>query len=340
MEIKLHQFDLELQHTFTISRESIDIQPTLIVEIQEGDLSGYGEATTNPYYKVTITDLKNTLEQIRKKLAYYQLQTPEQFWTDFAPYFKDNSFALCALDMAIHDLYGRQQGKPLYELWNLNPANIPLTNYTIGIDSIPKMVEKMQEKPWELYKIKLGTDYDLDIVRELRKYTNSTFRIDANCAWDAETTIRNSQELKKLGVEFIEQPLPAHNWEEMKEVFEKSALPIIADESCIEEKDVARCFGFFHGINIKLPKCGGLTPARRMIQMAQKLDLKVMVGCMTESLVGISAIAHLSPLLDFVDMDGAMLLKNQIANGVNITSEKVIFPDINGTGVTLYKPIH
>ena len=150
-----------------------------------------------------------------------------------------------------------------------------------------------------------------------------------------EETINNAIELKKLGVEFLEQPMKADNWEGHKEVFKHSVLPIIADESCIVEEDVAKCHQHFHGVNVKLVKCGGLTPGRRMIQEAKKLGLKTMVGCMTESTVGISAIAHLLPQLDYVDMDGALLLAEDIATGVTIDFGKISYPNLNGTGVTL-----
>ncbi len=188
---------------------------------------------------------------------------------------------------------------------------------------------------WPIYKIKLGTPDDLKIVRELRRHTTAVFRVDANCSWTVEETIANSRELKALGVEFIEQPLAAGNWEGMKRVFAESALPVMADESCLVEEDVPRCLGFFHGINIKLVKCGGMTPARRMIDAARRLGLKVMIGCMTESTVGISAIAQFLPLLDYVDMDGAMLIARDVASGVRLEKGRALFPDENGNGVRL-----
>ena len=237
--------------------------------------------------------------------------------------------------MAYNDLYARKKGKKLYELWNFTTDKNPLTDYTIGIASIEKMVAKMKELPWTIYKIKLGTQEDIEIVTELRKHTDAIFRIDANCGWGVEETISNSIALKKLGVEFLEQPMKADNWEAHKEVYKHSALPIIADESCIIESDVAKCHNHFHGVNVKLVKCGGLTPGKRMLEEAKKLGLKTMVGCMTESTVGISAIAHLLPLLDYVDMDGALLLDKDIATGVTITYGKIDYPDGNGTGVTL-----
>lgn len=244
-------------------------------------------------------------------------------------------FALCALDLAYNDLYARKQGKKLYELWNYDISNNPLTNYTIGIDSIDKMVSKMKELTWPIYKIKLGTKEDIKIVTELRKHTNAVFRIDANCGWTVDETIKNSRALKELGVEFLEQPLKADDWEGHKEVFQKSVLPVIADESCQIETDVAKCYNHFHGINVKLVKCGGLTSAKRMLVHAKELDMKTMVGCMTESSVGISAIAHLLPLLDFVDMDGALLLSEDIATGITIENGITAYSNLNGTGVSL-----
>ena len=193
----------------------------------------------------------------------------------------------------------------------------------------------MTELPWPIYKIKLGTKEDIAIVAELRKHTDAIFRIDANCGWTVPETINNAVALKKLGVEFLEQPLKADDWEGHKEVFKHSALPIIADESCIIEEDVAKCHNHFHGVNIKLVKCGGLTPARRMIAQAKKLGMKTMVGCMTESTVGISAIAHLLPELDFVDMDGTLLITNDIATGITLSNGIIQYSEINGTGVRL-----
>jgi L-alanine-DL-glutamate epimerase-like enolase superfamily enzyme len=197
------------------------------------------------------------------------------------------------------------------------------------------MVDKMKETPWPIYKIKLGTKNDIKIVAELRKHSNSIFRIDANCGWTADETLKNAILLKELGVEFIEQPLPAEDWNGAKNVFENSSLPIIADESCIVESDIEKCHKHFHGVNIKLMKCGGLTPALRMISKAKELEMKTMVGCMTESTVGISAIAHLTPQLDYVDMDGAMLIKNDPAFGVVLKYGEISFAKQNGTGASL-----
>jgi len=336
MKLLAYKFDLPLRHRFTISRGSIDVQETLIVELKDGEHSGYGEATTNDYYGATIESMTRSLNAAKPILEKDPLTSPEALWSRLEPVLHGDPFTLCAIDQAACDLWGKQQGRALYELWGLDPKRAPLTDFTIGIDTIETMVAKMREMPnWPIYKIKLGTDHDLEIIQRLRDETAAIFRVDANCAWTAEQTVDNAKAMKDLGVEFIEQPLPADCWQEMQLVYERSVLPIIADESCIIESDVKRCHKHFHGINIKLVKCGGLTPARRMITEARQLGMRVMIGCMTESTVGISAIAQLAPLLDYVDMDGALLLAEDIAEGVSIQQGRCVFPNRAGAGVRL-----
>lgn len=335
MQIIFHPHSLKLRHTFRISRESHDVQKSLIVELTDGHISGFGEATSNPYYKVTIESMQ---EHLRKVVLPKDWGAPSDLWSAAKPQLEGDSFALCALDLAAYDYWGKKNKQPTHKMLGLNIEKIPLSNYTIGIAEIDKMVSKLQEfSNWPIFKIKLGTDKDLEIIKELRKQTKALFRVDANCGWSTEQTIEYSKVLKDLNVEFIEQPLPANQWQEMKKVFSHSALPIIADESCITESDVDKCLDCFHGINIKLTKCGGITPALRMIQKAKANHKKVMIGCMTESTVGISAIAQLTPLLDYVDMDGAVLLGEDIADGVKVREGKAIFPKlVYGNGITLH----
>jgi L-Ala-D/L-Glu epimerase len=335
MELILREFNLKLKHIFTISRQTKEVQPTLIVELKSEGFSGLGEATSNAYYHITIANSIADFEKARTAIAAAAGATPEVFWAKMQPLFSHNHFALCALDVAYNDWYAKKQQKKLYQLWQYTIDKIPMTNYTIGIDTIEKMVQKMNELPWPIYKIKLGTAHDIEIVKALRKHSDAIFRIDANCGWQVEETINNAIELKKLGVEFIEQPTQADDWQAHKEIFKHSVLPIIADESCILEADVAKCYQYFDGVNIKLAKCGGLTPARRMLLEAKKIGLRTMVGCMTESTVGISAIAHLLPELDYVDMDGPLLIQEDIATGVILENGKIIFSDANGTGAVL-----
>ncbi len=335
MYLVLHPFDLQLRHTFTITHESRKVQPSLIVELQKDGHSGYGEAAATAYYGVTMEGMTRDLEALRPFLATARWDTPPELYEQVAPLLAGSPAALCALDMAANDLWGKMLGKPLYELWGLDPARTPLTNYTIGQAPLDEMVAKMDEMPWPIYKIKLGTDRDMEIIKTLRKHTDAVFRVDANTAWTPEQAVDMSYRLKDLGVEFIEQPLKPGNWEGQAHVFANSALPVMADESCHVPSDVARCAGYFHGVNVKLVKCGGPTPALRMLTEAKSLGLKTMIGCMTESSVGISAIAQLAPLLDYVDMDGALLLANDPAGGVRFEFGRAIYPAGAGTGAWL-----
>lgn len=336
LRLTTHQYRLPLKHPFTISRGSVSEQPTLIVELADGQHRGFGEATTNEYYGMTMSRMVQDVDHVRDLVESIDRLDPPALWQYAQTQLSEDPFALCALDQAAYDLWGKQQGAPVYKLWGLSADRVPVSNFTIGIDTIERMVAKLKEVPdWPIYKIKLGTADDIAIVRELRRHTDAVFRVDANCGWSVAETIENSRELKKLGVEFIEQPLAAGDRDGARRVYQESALPIIADESCISEYDVELCADCFHGVNIKLVKCGGLTPARRMIQQARELGLKVMVGCMTESSVGISAIAQLLPLLDYVDMDGAALLAHDIANGVSVERGVCQYSEENGNGVTL-----
>lgn len=335
MQLFLYTHDLHLRHTFRIAHGARDVQPTLIVGLRDGEHFGLGEATATAYYGLSVGQMVVNLERLRKVIEETPLETPEQYWEALRPYLQDHPFEQCALDVAAHDLFSRKQGIPLYQHWGLSIDHNPLTNYTIGIGTIDEMIAKMQETPWPLYKIKLGTENDLEILRALRRHTSAMFRVDANTGWTAEQTLAYAPELIDLGVEFIEQPLKPDDWEGQRRVFEACPLPVIADESCQREGDVAQCHDYFHGINIKLVKCGGLTPARRMISQARTLGMRVMVGCMTESTVGVSAIAQLLPLLDYVDMDGPLLLKEDIATGVEMRAGKVFYADRPGTGAVL-----
>ena len=341
LRLRLHDLRLPMRHAFTIAHGTTTVQHNLLVELSQDGATGYGEgASSHAYEQFTAPSMRAALEAVRATIESQTLDDPAQLWDRLVSVLGHNRFALCALDEAAHDLWGKLRGAPVWRLWGLELKNLPLSNYTIGIDPIEKMVAKMKEfDGWPIYKIKLGTPDDLAVVRELRRHTEATFRIDANTSWTADQAIALAPELKRLGVEFIEQPLKADDWEGMRRVFRESALPVMADESCLVEADVARCAGFFHGINIKLTKAGGLTPARRMIAQARELGLKVMVGCMNESSVGISAIGQLLPSLDYVDMDGAVLIARDIASGVRLDKGRAVFPEENGNGVRLLEPV-
>jgi L-alanine-DL-glutamate epimerase-like enolase superfamily enzyme len=337
MKLSLHDLHLPMRHPFTIALGTTTVQHNLLVALEDGGHTGYGEgASSHAWHQYTPESMRADLEAARSVIEGATFTDPEEFWAQMHPVLGHNPFALCALDEAAHDLWGRKLGEPVWKLWGLELKNIPLSDYTIGIDSIEKMIAKMKEfDGWPIYKIKLGTPDDLAIVRALREHTDAIFRIDANTAWTAEQTIALAPEMKELRVEFFEQPLPRDDWEGMRRVHAECVLPVIADESCQNESDVAKCAGLFTGINIKLTKAGGLTPARRMIREARQLGLKVMVGCMSESSVGISAIGQLLPLLDYVDMDGALLIAEDIADGVHLVQGVPTFPDTPGLGLTM-----
>jgi L-Ala-D/L-Glu epimerase len=341
MKLDIHDIRLPLRHPFTIALGTKTMQHNIVVALSDGTHTGYGEGASGlAWAEFSPEGMRAALEHARGAIEAADFATPEELWQRMEPVLGANPFALCALDEAAHDLWGRRLGRPVWKLWGLDLSRVPVSDYTIGIDPIEKMVAKMQEfAGWPVYKIKLGTADDLAIVRELRRHTDAVFRIDANTAWTAEQTIAFAPEMKALGVEFFEQPLGRDDWDGMKRVLRECALPVFADESCQRESDVDRCAGHFHGINIKLTKAGGLTPARRMIRRARELGLGVMVGCMTESSIGISAIGQLLPLIDHVDMDGSVLIAQDIATGVRLDKGRPVFPDAPGLGVQLLRPL-
>ncbi|MHC4993458.1 MAG: dipeptide epimerase [Planctomycetota bacterium] len=334
MRLTLHEYELPLRHPFTTARDTRYTQKTLIVGLSQDGRHGFGEAPENKYYGQPIETIREALLRARSWIENQSLADPADLWAEAAERLTESPFALCALDEAAHDLWGKLHDRPVHAMWGLDVSDVIPSDYTIGIDSIENMAAKLEEfAGWPIYKIKLGTEHDIDIVRALREHTDAVFRVDANTGWTAEQTIEYSHALKDLNVEFIEQPLKPDRNDDMPRVKEESALPVIADESCITEGDVDRCAAGFHGVNIKLVKCGGLTPARRMIDRARQLGLQTMVGCMTESTVGISAIAQLLPLLDYVDMDGAVLLNGDTATGVRLDRGRVVYPAAPGCGV-------
>lgn len=258
---------------------------------------------------------------------------PQRYWHYLHHLFPQNNFLVCALDMAGWDLWGKIKRKSIGELINVTKRDAPLTDYTIGLDSIPNMVQKLKDKPWPVYKIKLGVEHDIEIISELRKHTDSVFRVDANAGWTLDEALEKIHVLHKLGVELVEQPLKKEEWEGMKTLYQKSPIPLIADESCVVEQDVDKCIDHFHGINIKLTKCSGITPALRMIEKARQHQMKVMLGSMNESSIGTSALYHLSFLTDYLDADGPILLEEDLAVGITYNMGAINLPANAGLGI-------
>jgi len=333
MKITAYPFNLKFRHPFTISKGTKTHQPTLVVELEHFGLKGYGEAPAITYYNITVEKMIEDLERKKTFIEKFAFTEPERYWHYLHHLLPNNPFLVCAIDIAAWDLYGKLKNKRLVELWNGDTNKNIMTDYTIGIDSIEKMIAKMKEKPWPIYKIKVGTADDIAIVKALRNETDAVLRVDANAAWDLETALKLIPQLNKLGVELVEQPLAKDNWEGMNTLYKESSIPLFADEACVFETDVEKCKDHFHGINIKLTKCSGLTPALRMVQKARELNLKIMVGCMNESTVGSAAIAHLLPFIDHVDMDGPLLLEEDVATGINYDLGKVFLSTQPGLGI-------
>ena len=336
MNLHYWQKSLPFKYPFTISNGRTKThQPSLIVSLSIGDFVGYGEAPAIVYYDITVEKMVADLLSKKNLVEKFALIDPERYWHYLHHLFPQNPFLVCALDMAAWDLFGKMKGKKLYELWNTPWNETPVSDYTIGIDSIEKMVAKMQEMPWPVYKIKLGTDQDIAIVKALRAKTAVPLRVDANAGWTLEEALEKIPQLAALGVEMIEQPLAKDNWDGMKILFAHSAIPLYADESCVFEQDVVRCKDHFHGINIKLTKCSGLTPAKRMITEARTLGLKVMMGSMNESTIGSAAVANFLPQIDLVDMDGPLLLSEDLATGIAFDFGKVQILGRAGLGIQI-----
>lgn len=334
MQLFYKEINTPFKYPFTISGGRTKThQPALIVALSIGRFTGYGEAPAIAYYNITVEKMIADLEAKKSMVEKFALTEPERYWHYLHHLFPDNPFLVCALDIAAWDLFAKMNNKPLYKMFDTEWENIPPTDYTIGIDTIDKMADKMKANSYPIYKIKLGTENDVEIIRSLRKETDAFFRIDVNAGWQTEEALEKIPQLKELGVEMIEQPLAKDNFEGMKILYEQSVLPLFADESCVFENDVEKCAGRFHGINIKLTKCSGLTPALRMIKKAKQLGLQVMAGSMNETSIGTAAIANLLPQLDMVDMDGPLLLAEDVAKGINFNNGYASLQYKTGLGI-------
>ncbi|TWT90389.1 L-Ala-D/L-Glu epimerase [Pseudobythopirellula maris] len=334
--MKLHTqvMTLRLARPFIISRGAITTQKTVIVRLEEAGEIGYGEVTENDFYEHSAESILASIERVRPLVEACGSLDAQELWASLCDPLKNDLFALCAIDIAAHDLQSKLAGRRCHESLGLEWVPGPESSLTLSIGTPEEVIEEYKLNPgWAGYKLKLGTEHDLEVVRRLREETDAVLRIDANCAWSVEETIENSFAMRELGVEFLEQPLSrTARVEELVKVFEESALPVIADESCCVASDVRLCVDRFHGVNIKLCKCGGLTPAVRMLREARSLGLKTMVGCMIETSIGITAAAQLLPLLDYCDLDGALLLAEDPATGAEVRQGKVSLPDAPGCG--------
>jgi L-alanine-DL-glutamate epimerase-like enolase superfamily enzyme len=343
MRMHLHHRRLPLRRPFRIAHGTTTTYEAILVELSHEGESGWGEAGANAYYGVTHAGLEAALESARPIIEAVPPDSSDpswldRLWEDCGSVLGADPFARSAVDCAAWDLHGRMAGVPL---WRLFAPEAPAgeaarvhSSYTLGLDRPEIVLAKLAEMPgWPIYKLKLGGDDDLAIVRAIRGVTDVPLRVDANCGWSVATALAMADELARLGVELIEQPLPAGDRTGMTRVRAGSQMPLFADEDCVGPADVAACTGLFDGVNIKLVKCGGLTPARRMIAAARDCGLSVMIGCMTESTVGIAAAAQLLPLVDVADLDGAVLLAADTAAGVAVDRGVVQLSAEPGLGI-------
>ena len=327
--------ELETKHPFGIARGTTSLYRVVWVRLTDEDgLEGWGEADPSAFYGETADTVVAALGRLAPLLPDdpFGLEKAE---AALAASLKGNAAARVAVSAALHDLVGKRLGAPLWKLWGLDPAAAPPSSFTIGIDRPEVIRQKVREAAeYPILKIKVGTKDDAAILRAVRAETDKPIRVDANCGWTAKQAIANLPLLKEMGVELIEQPLPPDDLEGLALVRRASPLPIIADESCRSAADIPRLAGVVDGINIKLAKCGSLREALRMIAVARAHHLMVMVGCMIETSLGITAAAHFTPLLDVVDLDGAALLKHDPFAGATIGGGRVSLPTGPGLGVT------
>lgn len=333
LSIQYWQKELAFEFPFTISKGTKTHQPTFIVELGWRGWKGYGEAPAISYYQITTGKMAEDLEKFKSAIERFSLTDPKRFWHFLHHLIPGNPFLVCALDMAAWDLFGKMRKQSLSNLLQIHPSSPSLTDYTIGIDSTEMMLQKIRQHPAPVYKIKMGGLHDLEIIEAIRKESKAAIRVDANAGWTYKEAIDILPALTDLGVELIEQPLPIEQWSEMQALKSISSIPMIADESCVNAKDIEKCIASFHGINIKLTKCSGITPAIEMIALARKKGLKIMLGCMNESSIGTSAMVHLSPLVDYLDADGPLLLKEDLATGLILQDHCWQIPVGHGLGI-------
>jgi L-alanine-DL-glutamate epimerase-like enolase superfamily enzyme len=334
------QHDVSVVHTthpFVIARGGATEHRLMRVRITDRDgVEGWGEAAPNRFYGETAETALAVLERLTPIVEACDAWAIEDVENEMNRAIRFNGSVKSAISAALHDLAGKRLGIPLYKLLGLDRAKAPLTSFTIAIAAsdaeLRQRIEQAAEYP--VLKIKLGTDHDEQIMRTVRATVpDKILRVDANAAWSAKQALRMVDVLVECGVEYVEQPLPAHDIDGLRFVRERSVLPVIADESCVVATDIARLVGSVDGINIKLSKCGGLREALKMIATARSHGMSVMAGCMIETSLGITAAAHFAPLLDYADFDGAALLADDPYSGATIQGGKIMIPDAPGLGV-------
>lgn len=329
MQLTYHTIDLKLKHPFRISRSITEVKKNVLVQINEG----IGEAAPSQYYEENADTVIKCLEKIKSWLDNDPFQI-ESILSNLDKKISGNFSAKAAIDMALYDLVAKRLNLPLYRLLGLDGKTPLITSYTIGIDTPEKMKQKTKEATdFLIYKVKVGVENDLEMVKAVREVTDAKIRVDANAGWSAEQALDKIKKLKEYEIEFVEQPIHPKDKAGLKKIREKAEIPIIIDEQAMTSKDIPDFVGLCDGINIKLAKCGGIREALRMIHVARAHGLKVMLGCMIESSVGIAAAAHLGSLADFLDLDGNLLVSNDPYEGLRLDKGRLFLSDLPGLGV-------
>jgi L-alanine-DL-glutamate epimerase-like enolase superfamily enzyme len=335
MELRFYPYTLELKHTFTIATSSRTTTPTMMVEVKRDGIIGYGEASMPPYLGESQETAKGFLSKMNLN-RYETFFTLEDILGDIDAIAEGNHAAKAAVDIALHDWIGKKMGYAWYQIWGLTPGKTPVTSFTIGIDTKEVVRTKVKEADiYKVLKVKLGRENDKEMIETIREITDKPIRVDVNQGWKDKAYALNMIEwLATKGIEFAEQPMPKEQIDDLVWLREKSPLPIVGDESVTRLPDVRKAYGVYDGINVKLMKCTGMREAYKMITLAKALDMKVMLGCMTETSCAISAATQLSPMVDWADLDGAVLIKNDLFKGATIVDGKMVMPKGPGIGVT------
>jgi L-alanine-DL-glutamate epimerase-like enolase superfamily enzyme len=335
MILRFHPHTLELKYAFGIATHSRTSTPAMIVEVEQDGVVGYGEAAMPPY----LGESQESAAAFLRRVDLGRFPDPfqlEEILPAIDALAPGNTAAKAAVDIALHDWVGKRLGAPWYRIWGLDPAKAPVTSFTIGIDTPEVVRQKTREADhYKIIKVKLGRDTDRMMIETIRQVTDKPITVDANQGWkNRDEALRTIEWLATKGVVFIEQPMPKEQIDDTVWLRERSPLPLVADESVQRLADVRKAPGVFDGINIKLMKCTGLREARQMITLARALELKIMLGCMTETSCAISAAAQLSPLVDWADLDGALLIKNDLFAGATVVDGRITPPDRPGIGIT------
>ena len=338
LTLRFRPYTLELRHVFTIATSSRTTTPVVLTEVEYDGVIGYGEASMPPYLgesHASVTDFLSRVDLSR----YDNPFDLETILRDIDAITSGNTAAKASVDIALHDLLGRMMHQPWYNIWGFNAAKTPYTSFTIGIDTEAVVRQKTKEAAeYKLLKVKLGRDTDKMIIETIRSVTDKPITADVNQGWkDRAAALDMLHWLKERNVVMLEQPLPKEQVDDLAWLTERSPLPIIGDEGVQRLTDIPHAKGVYHGINIKLMKCTGMREAHKMIVLARSLGMKVMLGCMTETSCGISAASHLSPMVDWADLDGALLISNDVYDGTQVIDGKVTLMDRPGIGVTPLK---